>query len=156
MDEYFLLFHEREVIFFTTVCLVCVYLCASLSVHLSIYLWKTFLLNGWTDFDAYFIFAYCTKLYLFSRGKSGCFDSWMPTLKLYHVFLSSILTPCFLFRVLQTEFPSLFLKSLISVSTIILLGLILAYHALEVQVNTNFIIYPIFIVLKSCHFIGFL
>ncbi|XP_060573425.1 small conductance calcium-activated potassium channel protein-like isoform X2 [Ruditapes philippinarum] len=33
----------------------------------------------------------------------------------------------------KTSFPSIFLKTLISISTVILLGLILAYHALEVQ-----------------------
>jgi hypothetical protein len=36
---------------------------------------------------------------------------------------------------LQDSFYSIALKSLISVSTMILLGLILAYHALEVQVR---------------------
>ena len=35
----------------------------------------------------------------------------------------------------QESFYSLALKSLISVSTVILLGLILAYHALEVEVS---------------------
>ncbi|XP_045216199.2 small conductance calcium-activated potassium channel protein 1-like isoform X2 [Mercenaria mercenaria] len=33
----------------------------------------------------------------------------------------------------KTSFPSIFLKTLISISSVILLGLILAYHALEVQ-----------------------
>ena len=41
----------------------------------------------------------------------------------------------FVFFSLQDSFYSIALKSLISVSTVILLGLILAYHALEVQVS---------------------
>lgn len=40
-----------------------------------------------------------------------------------------------LFFLLQDEFYSIALKTLISVSTVILLGLIVAYHALEVQVS---------------------
>lgn len=39
--------------------------------------------------------------------------------------------------VLQSSMYSLALKCLISLSTVILLGLIIAYHAREVQVNTN-------------------
>ena len=39
------------------------------------------------------------------------------------------------FCLFQDSFYSIALKSLISVSTVILLGLILAYHALEVQVS---------------------
>ena len=38
---------------------------------------------------------------------------------------------------LQEDFYSTALKTLISVSTVILLGLIVAYHGLEVQVNTK-------------------
>ena len=34
----------------------------------------------------------------------------------------------------QDQFPSIALKTLISVSTVILLGLIVAYHSLEIQV----------------------
>lgn len=41
----------------------------------------------------------------------------------------------FLSTVLQASFYSTALKTLISVSTVILLGLIVAYHALEVQVR---------------------
>ena len=36
----------------------------------------------------------------------------------------------------QDQFPSIALKTLISVSTVILLGLIVAYHSLEIQVHT--------------------
>ena len=51
--------------------------------------------------------------------------------------------PCFihflvLFVCFQASFYSTALKTLISVSTVILLGLIVAYHALEVQVRDSF------------------
>lgn len=39
--------------------------------------------------------------------------------------------------IFQDEFYSIALKTLISVSTVILLGLIVAYHALEVQVRST-------------------
>ena len=60
----------------------------------------------------------------------------------------------------QDSFYSIALKSLISVSTVILLGLILAYHALEVQVsdlNTIISIYIIIYIFPACgylHLIG--
>lgn len=41
-------------------------------------------------------------------------------------------------RFFQDEFYSIALKTLISVSTVILLGLIVAYHALEVQVSSSY------------------
>lgn len=44
----------------------------------------------------------------------------------------------FVLFLLQDEFYSIALKTLISVSTVILLGLIVAYHALEVQVRITF------------------
>lgn len=43
---------------------------------------------------------------------------------------------------LQSSMYSLALKCLISLSTIILLGLIIAYHAREVQVNTCIHLHP--------------
>lgn len=43
---------------------------------------------------------------------------------------------------LQASFYSTALKTLISVSTVILLGLIVAYHALEVQVGEEYATSP--------------
>ena len=47
---------------------------------------------------------------------------------------------CFFF-LFQGDFPSTALKTLISVSTLVLLGLIIAYHSLEVQVTKAVFIY---------------
>lgn len=47
----------------------------------------------------------------------------------------AILHELCIFVLFQASFYSTALKTLISVSTVILLGLIVAYHALEVQVK---------------------
>ena len=52
----------------------------------------------------------------------------------YKIFVVSQLTHKY-YLYLQDDFYSTALKTLISVSTVILLGLIVAYHGLEVQVN---------------------
>ena len=54
---------------------------------------------------------------------------------------------CFFF-LFQGDFPSTALKTLISVSTLVLLGLIIAYHSLEVQVTKAVFIYY---VIKKIH-----
>ena len=66
---------------------------------------------------------------------SGKFASHLLTSRLiyYKIFLSFIFFPPFR----QASFYSTALKTLISVSTVILLGLIVAYHALEVQVSES-------------------
>ena len=87
--------------------------------------------------------------------------------KLYFVWLTLLLTnttPNLLFSKFQEDFYSTALKTLISVSTVILLGLIVAYHGLEVQVivqhfialNNFYYILVLYIYTKSCYSICWL
>lgn len=63
----------------------------------------------------------------------------MFTIKSYHIdrYDSTGRKKQRIFCVFQASFWSTALKTLISVSTVILLGLIFAYHALEVQVRIH-------------------
>ena len=87
--------------------------------------------------------------------------------KIYFVWLTLLLTnttPNLLFSKFQEDFYSTALKTLISVSTVILLGLIVAYHGLEVQVivqhfialNNFYYILVLYIYTKSCYSICWL
>lgn len=61
-------------------------------------------------------------------------DSWKDFHRIVGLVLTCVCVLFLSFLLSQASFYSTALKTLISVSTVILLGLIVAYHALEVQV----------------------
>ena len=60
---------------------------------------------------------------------TGAVKSFYSQIKLFNLKIT--------FALLQSHAPSFLLKCLISVTTVILLGLIIAYHAREIQVSAT-------------------